>query len=146
MQLTMLQPRPVDPKWKCQRSGECCTVPAEVVMTRQEKYAVLRAAPDGIRSEWRDVDDNFVAVKAHPCPFFIFKECVVYESRPYNCRRFGCMRPDPKAEPLTTDAEVTASMMERVQTSRVARRMAERMQRHAQRWAVKMGWMDAARQ
>lgn len=109
-------------------------------MTRQERHGLLRHVPDGIESSWREVDDTFVALKAHPCPFFIFKGCVVYEHRPYNCRRFACMRPDPKAEPVKTDGQLSAAVMDRVKTSRVARRMAQLIQRRAQPWSLRHGW------
>lgn len=139
-------PRPVDPSWKCQRSGDCCTKPAEVVMTKQEAARIVHRAPPEIRLEFRPVDKQFVALKAGPCPLFVFNGCLVYADRPYNCRRFGCMRPDVKAEPFEVSG---ANMMDRVKTSRVARRMAEQIQRKAQGWATKYGWMetpDAPRQ
>lgn len=141
MQLPMLpQPRPVDPAWKCQRDGACCTIPAEVVMTRQERFALLRAAPDTILSEWREIDEKFVALKAHPCPFYIFNECVVYDSRPYNCRRFACMRPDVKAEPVKTERDLLACVEERIGVSRAALRLARLIQRRSQKWALKHEW------
>lgn len=141
MLLPMLpRPRVVDPEWKCHRSGDCCTIPAEVVMTREERLAILRAVPPGVQSEWRDVDETFVAVKAKPCPFFIFNGCVVYHVRPYNCRRFACMRPDVKVEPVTTEAELDACTSDRVKTSRPARRFMENLQRKSQRWARNHGW------
>jgi Fe-S-cluster containining protein len=87
--------------------------------------------------EFRDMGDGFVALKAKPCPLYVFKTCLVYEHRPYNCRRFACMRPDPKTEPFEADG---GNLMARVKTSRVARRMAQTFQRRAQRWAVKHGW------
>lgn len=135
-------PRPVDHEWKCQRSGDCCTQPEEVVMTKEEAAAIVHAAPKEIKMAFRAVDTTFVALKAQPCPLYAFKGCLVYSVRPYNCRRFGCMRPDVKAEPFEKDG---SNLMDRVKTSRVARRMAENMQRRAQRWAVRMGW-DAARE
>jgi Fe-S-cluster containining protein len=113
-------------------------------MTRQEKYAVLRAAPETIVSEWRDIDDTLVAVKAGPCPFFVFHTCLVYASRPYNCRRFGCMRPDPKTEPYEADDPHFGckNFTDRFLLSRQVRRLATLMQRRAQRWARAHGWKD----
>lgn len=135
-------PRPVNAEWKCQRSGDCCTLPLEVVMTVQERQRLMAVIPQGIVTHWRETDDpKFVALKAAPCPLFVFHGCLVYENRPYNCRRFGCMRPDTKAEPFELSG---ANMMDRVKTSRAARRLATHMQKKAQPWAVKMGWMDAA--
>lgn len=131
------QARPVDPEWQCQHSGDCCTLPPEVVMTKQEAAAMVHAAPSTIALQFRDAGNNFVALKARPCPMFVFKHCLVYDVRPYNCRRFGCMRPDPAAEPFELDG---GNMIARVGVSRIARRIAVRMQTKAQRWARKMGW------
>lgn len=132
--------RPVDPAWTCQRSGDCCTIPGEVVMTKTEATRLVFHAPPTIKLEFRPVDDQFVAMKAGPCPLYVFKTCLVYDNRPYNCRRFACMRPDVNAEPFEADG---SNLMDRVKTSRVARRMAEQFQRKAQRWARKMGWGNA---
>ncbi len=129
--------RPVDPHWTCQRSGDCCTKPAEVVMTKQEASVLVLHAPPEVAMEFRKVDEAFVALKAHPCPLFIFQGCLVYSVRPYNCRRFGCMRPDVKAELFEVRG---GNLLDRVKTSRVARRLAVQMQRKAQRWADKHGW------
>lgn len=133
--------RPIDPHWKCQQSGECCSLPDEVVMTRQERQVLLPHVPDGIRTAWRDVDDKFVALKAQPCPFYIFKECLVYAVRPFNCRRFGCMRPDPKTEPFEMGTQGCSNLWDRVSTSRAARRLYALLQRRSQRWAVQHGWV-----
>lgn len=106
-------------------------------MTREEAAAIVHAAPPTIRMEFRPDAGNFVALKAAPCPLFAFSRCLVYDVRPYNCRRFGCMRPDVKAEPFEADG---GNLIARVKTSRIARRLAERMQRKAQRWAREHGW------
>lgn len=106
-------------------------------MTHEERHAIMRALPQGLVTHWRPVDEQFVALKAGPCPCYAFKTCLVYEARPFNCRRFGCMRPDVKAEPFEASG---ANMLERTQTSRVALRMAKLMQRKAQRWARQHGW------
>jgi Fe-S-cluster containining protein len=131
------KPRPVDPQWQCHRSGDCCSIPVEVAMTKEEMVQIVHHAPPTIKMEFRDMGDGFVALKAKPCPLYVFKTCLVYEHRPYNCRRFACMRPDPKTEPFEADG---GNLMARVKTSRVARRMAQTFQRRAQRWAVKHGW------
>lgn len=128
-------PRPVDPNWKCQRSGDCCTLPKEVVMTKEEAAILVHAAPKEIQMQFRPVGDGFVALKAAPCPLFAFNGCLVYESRPYNCRRFACMRPDVKAEPFSDEC-----VTDRIKTSRVALRMAVHIQNKAMRWARKHGW------
>lgn len=106
-------------------------------MTKAEAAVVVHHAPKEIQMHFRDIGDGFVALKAKPCPLFAFESCLVYTHRPYNCRRFACMRPDVKAEPFEADG---GNLMARVQTSRVARRMAERIQRKAQGWAQAHGW------
>lgn len=138
--LPMLTKRPVDPQWMCQRSGDCCTQPEEVVMTKEEAAEIVHHAPKEVQMAFRPVDDRFVALRAKPCPLFAFNTCMVYDHRPYNCRRFNCMRPDVKAEPFEVDG---SNMMDRIKTSRVALRLAEKLQRKAQRWARKHGWANA---
>lgn len=109
-------------------------------MTKEEAAGIVHAAPKGITLHFRPVDDGkFVALKAAPCPLYVFKTCLVYAVRPFNCRRFGCMRPDVKAEPYEVSG---ANMMDRVKTSRVALRMAQTMQRRAMRWARTHGWKE----
>lgn len=137
--------RPVDPQWKCQKSGDCCTVPKEVVMTKEEAATLVAHAPSTITLQFRPGDaEGFVAMKTGPCPLFIFHTCMVYEHRPYNCRRFLCMRPDPKSEPL--EDEGWKNHMDRVKTNRTMRRLAIRNQAQAQKWAKAHGWeADATR-
>lgn len=106
-------------------------------MTHEERLVLMRAIPQGLVTQWRPIDEMFVALKAGPCPLYAFKTCLVYAVRPFNCRRFGCMRPDVVAEPFEANG---ANMMDRTNTSRVAWRMAKLMQRKAQRWARKHGW------
>lgn len=130
------KPLPVDPHWKCHKSGECCTKPAEVVMTKLEAAAITHAAPSGIRLTFRPLDEDFVALKAGPCPLFVFGSCLVYPVRPYNCRRFNCLRPDPKSEPLDGDKNWRI----RTEQSRIAKRLYSRLQNKAMGWAQKMGW------
>lgn len=140
-------PRPVDPDWKCHQSGDCCTQPSEVLMTHEERQLIMREMPQGIRTEWRAVNDKMAALKAHPCPFFIFNSCVIYSIRPYNCRRFACMRPDPKTEKWegqeVSERAPTGckNADDRFFTSRVARRMLVQIQRKASRWGLKHGWV-----
>jgi Fe-S-cluster containining protein len=135
--LPVVQSLPIDPHWKCQREGDCCTKPLEVVMTQLEAAAITHAASSDIKLQFRPLDGAFVALKAAPCPLYWKGECTVYAVRPYNCRRFACLRPDPKAEPFEPDG---GNLLKRVQQSRVALRMAKRIQNRAQVWALKMGW------
>lgn len=135
--LPVIQLRPVDPKWTCCRSGDCCTKIAEVVMTVEEQRRLVLVAPREITMAFRPFGEGFVAMQAGPCPLYVFGGCLVYEHRPYNCRRYVCLRPDVKTEPFETNG---ANLTDRVATSRVARRLAVKVQRKAQKWARKMGW------
>jgi len=105
-------------------------------MTKAEAAVLVHHAPAEIKMEFRPIDDRFVSLKAGPCPLYAFNTCLVYEHRPYNCRRFACMRPDLN-EPFELDG---GNLMARVLTSRPARRLAEKIQRKAMRWAMKHGW------
>jgi Fe-S-cluster containining protein len=116
-------------------------LPKELVMTKEEASTLVFHAPSTIRLQFRPIDEKFVAMKAGPCPLFLFHTCYVYEHRPFNCRRFGCMRPDTKAEPFEVSG---ANMRDRTETNRKARRLAIQMQRKAQKWALSHGWKDDA--
>lgn len=142
--LPVIQPRPVEVDWKCKRSGDCCTLPQEVFMTKQEAAEVVHAAPLEIVLHFRQVDSDFVAMKAQPCPLFVFGGCLVYNSRPYNCRRFACMRPDPKTEKLEMGGGLGCKNLEaRVVNSRAARRLYQRILNKAGGWAQAHGWKIA---
>lgn len=131
--------RPVDPEWKCQKSGDCCTIPREVIMTKEEAATLVAHSPSTIQLEFRPGDEpGFVAMKARPCPLFVFHTCLAYEYRPYNCRRFLCMRPDTNAEPLEGEGHI--NHMDRVVTNRTMRRLAMRNQKKSQKWADSHGW------
>lgn len=132
------KPLRVDPQWRCQKSGECCTKLPEVVMTKEEAAFLVFVAPSTLALHFRPVGTrSHVAMKAGPCPFFAFNTCTVYEHRPYNCRRFGCMRPDLATEPFEIDG---SNLHKRVSSDKGARKLALYMQRKAQVWANTHGW------
>lgn len=108
-------------------------------MTKEEAALLVHHAPKEIRMSFRPLDEKFVAMKAGPCPLYAFETCLVYEHRPFNCRRFACMRPDPASEPFEKDG---GNLRSRVQTSRIAARMYAVIQRKAMRFARKHGWTD----
>jgi len=131
--------RKIEKGWKCKQSGDCCKKTREIVMTKEEAATLVHQAPPTIQLQFRPVPDTdrFVAMKAGPCPLFVFNTCLVYEHRPFNCRRFGCMRPDPSTEPFDPDG---SNMDDRVRQSREALKLAKWMQRKAQPWADAHGW------
>lgn len=137
----MLLARPIDPHWRCVGAGDCCTQPSEIVITVEEAAVLVQHAASSITLQFRPFGDDphFVALKAHPCPLYDAREktCTVYAVRPMNCRRFLCMRPNVHTEPFEISG---ANMMDRVRTSRIARRLAARTQRKAQRWGLAHGW------
>lgn len=119
--------------WTCQREGSCCTQPGEVVMTHAERSEIERAVPSGVVLSFAPHDDpRFVRLAAGPCPLYDAQghTCTVYEVRPYNCRRFACMRTD-YTQPYTVGPQ-----------TRQDRRQLVVIQRHAQRWARSHGWDD----
>lgn len=125
--------------WTCVRDGACCTIPAEVVVTPEEAQAMIahpRAA--GIDARWQVRSDGLIALQARPCPFYQQKACVVYDTRPYNCRRFMCGRRDVQAEAFTENP------VPMILADRGLRRTARRLQDKAQRWARTHGWRDRA--
>lgn len=142
--LPMLPQRPIDSNWMCHKSGECCSLPEEVVMTEQEMRVLAREAPKEIPLHFRPLEQaGMVAMKAQPCPLYVFQRCLVYEHRPYNCRRFACMRPDPKTEPLDLSETGSKNCMDRVRADRNVLKLAARIQRRAQDWAKAHGWVSA---
>ena len=92
---------------------------------------------------WIDWPEHgLIALKAGPCPLLNGNLCSVHPVKPYNCRRWGCFRPDTKTEPLETDHGFlgSPSTRERFYASRGVRRQLQQMQRKAQRWALAHGW------
>lgn len=118
--------RVVEGDWECERSGNCCTIPDRVVMTYEER-AVLNAhlGSRAMDLKWdnKDLPLSHTGLVAKPCPLYGtgsdgLPGCTVYSVRPYNCRRFSCLKPQTRDQ----------------------RRFLERYQRKAQRWALRHGW------
>lgn len=117
--------------WHCRRDGACCTEPAEVVVTVAEERALRDAAPpDVVLTFLTHPDPRFVRLRAKPCPLYDdrARACRVYQVRPYNCRRFACLR-DDYTQPYDVGPQ-----------GRDQRRQLVVIQRHAQRWARAHGW------
>lgn len=141
--------RAIEKDWACKRSGDCCASVSQIVMTPQEAQ-VLHAARPWLKFYYH-TDQRFVFMKGKPCPLLAFDAkglavCTEYERRPYNCWRFGCFRPDPKTEPYEpepVDVEHMrlgcANLSDRLPVRSVRREYAK-LQRKAQRWALKHGW------
>ena len=139
--------RPIEDVWHCRMSGDCCRAVRNLVMSKAEADLLIETCgPEKAATlhwiNWPESDK--VALKAGPCPMLDGNLCSVYAVRPYNCRRWGCFRPDPKTEPLEPDMGFLGSpcTRERWTDSRGVRRQLIQMQRKAQRWARAHGWTD----
>ena len=139
--------RAVVDKWHCSMSGDCCRAVATVLMSpeeQQEILAVISAELAATLTWTPDVTGHFVRLKAAPCPLLDGNRCGVYPVRPYNCRRWGCFRPDVTIEPLEPDHSFLgcANARERFMQNRGVRRQLQQMQTKAQRWARAHGWKE----
>jgi len=127
--------RPIALPWKCHRSGDCCRVAGDVLMTTKERDLLLAMRPGQARA-FRTRQDGWVLM-SQPCAFLtVGNTCSVYEARPYNCRRYACFRPDVQAEPWDQGC-----LAERL-SLRPVRREYARIQRRAQVWASQHGWVE----
>jgi len=128
--------------WRCAMTGDCCRQTAAVVMTDSERAVLEQSgknAPDAPTLVWLDPPaPGMQALKAAPCPLLDAEgRCSVYESRPFNCRRFGCFRQD--GEPYYEAAQLLAF---RTETDNAVRSQRKSMQRAARPWAEAHGWHE----
>lgn len=113
-------------------------------MTRAERAAIEAAVSSGVSLVWAtDRDDQFVRLQTGPCPLLADDgSCSVYDVRPYNCRRFVCLR--EKDEPWReTPQGACANVEDRLATSYQAVAFYKTQQRYAQDWAAAHGWTRA---
>lgn len=154
------KPLPVEEKWRCKRSGDCCTHGTSLTMTEQERVALYELAEKRLTvgelsvMRWRPgADPGFVELQTGPCPLFKKVDgvptCTVHEARPYNCRRFGCMRPDPRNEPFQSAPHSPvlqygnvgcSNLRLRLVQSPKVRKQYDRLQKKGRTWAVNHGW------
>jgi Fe-S-cluster containining protein len=129
--------------WTCAQTGDCCTVP--VVMTPAEARGLVAATSTELH--WRiGPGDKVSLVRTDTdatCPLLgPDRRCTVYAARPYNCRRFACLR--DQGEALVPGGPLGCQNAERRMGDRQARRQVIQIQRKAQVWARKHGWTDDA--
>ena len=100
---------------------------------RQEERAAMEAV-SRVPATWRaHPTPGFVSLVAGPCPYYDpATGCTVYAVRPFNCRRFACLR--GAQEGSAFDAVWMRAM------TRDERRQLTVIQRHASRWARTHGW------
>ena len=117
-------------------------------MTPAEAALLRTRRPD--LTVHRHLDPRFVYLEGKPCPLLrmdgAVATCTVHDIRPYNCRRFGCFRPDPTTEPYVAEPLDLpnlrlgcANLSDRL-SNRAVRRAYAKLQRKAQQWALKHGW------
>lgn len=135
--------------WECHQTGDCCRAVSGVVMTKEEAETLGQVVS---RDKWLALSwkpgppstvGTFVELVANPCPLLTDDgKCSVHSVRPYNCRRFACLRPDPANEPFEPDHDRfgCGNARVRVDTDRGARRFLELLQRKAMKWALSHGW------
>lgn len=125
-------------------------MPLTVVMTQKERALLdakhLMARRPLVWQRFESDPDRFVQLEARPCPFLSDQNtCLVYDSRPYNCRRFMCGRVDPVQESFEQDPATgqCLNFVDRIGTSlRFREHYASVQRRHGREWAEGHGWRD----
>lgn len=108
-------------------------------MTSQEWAAIQGVAPDAT-APVAHPDGRFVQYEG-PCPLLAEdKTCSVYAVRPYQCRRFMCLRHDTSEPPIFGGPVGCYNALAAMRTDREALKFYRHNQRRAQVWAVAHGW------
>lgn len=137
--------RTIATKWTCQRDGTCCMVSA-LVVTHEELAAMQAAKPTPLETEV--IDSRFVRiVLPKGCPYLTRElngkaGCSIYESRPTNCRRFQCLRPDVTVEPFEYGGPMGCrNLSDRIEQSLHALTFYQANERRAMKaWGHAHGW------
>jgi Fe-S-cluster containining protein len=130
-------------EWRCAKSGDCCKG-GVVLMTQAEADRVTAAAPADVELRWAaHPDPRFVGLLGDPaCPMLGADNlCRIHKSRPYNCRRFACLR-EP-GEAFEPGGPLGCQNAARRMETRDARRFLTVYQRPAIRWARRHGWDES---
>ena len=82
-------------------------------MTDAERIALERARPAHVALHWLEHPrEGFFRLQAGPCPLLTEdRTCSVYTVRPFNCRRFVCLR--EKDEPWVSGPTGSCVNLER---------------------------------
>lgn len=147
----MTERREIERGWHCKRSGDCCLAIPEIVVTKPE-LREMQAASDRQLHLRPHEDDRFIRVLTPGgCPYLDRElngdaTCSIHESRPYQCRRFQCQRPDPSTEPYEASGPLGCkNLTDRLEQSRYALKFYESNQHRAQPWARAHGWVPSMR-
>lgn len=133
--------------WSCSMTADCCKAVSTVLMTPLEAQEIVHyiGSERTATLKWRMTESpKFIRLVAHPCPLLDGNLCSVHPVRPYNCRRWGCFRPDVAVEALEPDHSFLgcANARERFMQDHGVRRQLKQMQRKAQKWARRHGWTE----
>ena len=133
--------------WSCHRSGDCCLDVQQIVLTPAEVEALTAARPDvAMVVRPHHADQRFLVWETPTgCPMLAREldgtpTCTVYDVRPYQCRRFMCLREE--GEPFRAGGPMGCrNLSDRLETNRHALAFYGSHQRRAQKsWADAHGW------
>jgi len=131
------------PYWTCDKRGDCCRRTKFIIMTTQERAVLQANAPHGVELTFEPMpDERFVALHAQPCPLLNADgACTVYAHRPYNCRRFICLR-EPNEPWITAPPDGCVNLDRRITGTGSHQAMAfyRSQERRHQPWAIAHGW------
>ena len=130
--------------WTCHRTGDCCLEARSITITPEEKVALEGATSVPIDTVPHE-DPRFLSwLMPNGCPMLAREldgtaTCTVHAMRPYQCRRFMCLRED--GEPYRAGGPLGCrNLTERLQGNRHAVAFYASSQRRAQGWAKAHGW------
>lgn len=120
----------------------------QLVVTKAELSAMLDAKPKALQVEFNDAHPNFARILIPDgCPYLEREldgkaSCGIYASRPVNCRRFQCMRPDVTTEPFEFGGPLGCkNLSDRIEQSLHALTFYQANERRAMKaWGHAHGW------
>lgn len=155
--------RPIAIPWTCHQTGDCCRSIGGLTVTAKERdilearsasarvpleflphpddAARITAAKAEGRMDW--TPPAFYILQTKPdCPFISdTNQCLVYDARPFNCRRFLCGRVDVSRESLEQGGPMGCyNLSDRIDTSLRFMEFYKSHERHAMQWARQHGW------
>lgn len=152
--------RPIQLPWTCHQTGDCCRTRTPLTVSAVEKrimeeqgnlatrtpiftlHPSEEAQREALRAQGEIImpEVTFYQLERGPCPFLAGTACIIYNTRPYNCRRFICGRVDPTQESFEEGPDGCFNLSDRTATSARFEEFAAATQRRAQKWALENGW------